>query len=153
MKRKKVKRLKRLKRKRQMNKFVCVRTGVQTFFPGKYIIYLHNLHKLHWHHIIRFVPAFHRRSLPPVCLGGRVWLHVGYSVWAKRLQANRISGETTCFHSFRTSQIEALTSSQATPQAFEFLENVCSNSPFTGRKAVQMSPTPGKLPDYCLTFQ
>ena len=30
------------------------------------LIYLHNLHKLLWRHITRFVPAFRRRSLPPV---------------------------------------------------------------------------------------
>ena len=34
-------------------------------FPEN-IIYLHNLHKLLWRHITRFVPAFRRRSLPPV---------------------------------------------------------------------------------------
>ena len=65
------KKVERLKRKWQMNKFVCVRTGVQTrlqtLFPGKYnIIYLHNLHKLLFCHITLFVPAFHRRSLPPI---------------------------------------------------------------------------------------
>ena len=36
------------------------------------------------------------------------------------------------------SQIEASTSPRATPRAFEFFENFCSNSPSRGRKAVQM---------------
>ena len=55
-----------------------------------------------------------------------------------------------------TSQIEASTSSPGDRQAFEFLENVCSNTPSLGRKAVQMPhqmPLPqGKLPDYCFYF-
>ena len=38
------------------------------------------------------------------------------------------------------------------PWAFEFLENFGSNSPSPGRKAVQMPPPPGKLPDYCFNF-
>jgi len=42
--------------------FVCARTRVQT----ENIIYLHNLHKLLWRHITRFVLALRRRSLPPV---------------------------------------------------------------------------------------
>ena len=41
---------------------------------------------------------------------------------------------------------------RATPRAFEFLENFCSNSPLTGPKAVQMPPPPGKSPDYCFNF-
>ena len=48
-----------------MNKFVCVRTEVQTLF-GENIIYLHNLHKLLLRHITRFVSALRSRSLPPV---------------------------------------------------------------------------------------
>jgi len=54
--------------------FVCARTRVQT----ENIIYLHNLHKLLWRHITRFVPALRRRSLPPVFPRGWVRLHVGY---------------------------------------------------------------------------
>ena len=37
-------------------------------FPSR-LIYLHNLHKLLWRHITRFVPAFRRLSLPPVFTG------------------------------------------------------------------------------------
>ena len=45
-----------------------------------------------------------------------------------------------------TSQIEASTSSpRATPWAFEFLENFCSNSPLTGPKSCSNAPTPGKI--------
>ena len=58
-------------RERQMNKFVCVRTGVKKLLHGN-IIYLHNLHKLLWCHITRFMPAFRRRSLSPVFAWGRV---------------------------------------------------------------------------------
>ena len=32
---------------------------------------------------------------------------------------------------------------RATPRAFEFLENVCSNSPLTGSKSCSNAPTPG----------
>ena len=42
--------------------YVCARTRVQT----ENMIYLHNLHKLLWRHITRFVSALRRRSLPPV---------------------------------------------------------------------------------------
>ena len=33
----------------------------------------------------------------------------------------------------------------ANPQAFEFLENFCSNSPLTGSKSCSNAPTPGKI--------
>ena len=41
---------------------------------------------------------------------------------------------------------------RATPRAFEFLENYWKIPPSPGRKAVQMPPLPGKLPDYCFNF-
>ena len=41
---------------------------------------------------------------------------------------------------------------RATPWAFEFLENFCSNSPLTGPKSCSNAPTPGQLPDYCFNF-
>ena len=40
-----------------------------------------------------------------------------------------------------TSQIEASTSPRATPWAFEFLENRCSNSPLPGLKSCSNAPT------------
>ena len=42
--------------------------------------------------------------------------------------------------------------SRATPRAFEFLENVCSNSPLSGPKSCSNAPPPGKLQDYCFNF-
>ena len=39
-----------------------------------------------------------------------------------------------------TSQIEASTSPRATPWAFEFLENRCSNSPLPGLKSCSNAP-------------
>ena len=59
----------RLKRKRQMNKLYAWGQEYRCSFPED-IIYLHNIHKLLWRHITRFVPAFRRRSLPPVCPRG-----------------------------------------------------------------------------------
>jgi len=52
----------RLERINIYETFVCARTRVRT----EKIIYLHNLHKLLWRHITRFVPALRGRSLPPV---------------------------------------------------------------------------------------
>ena len=40
----------------------------------------------------------------------------------------------------------------ATPRAFEFLENFCSNPLLTGPKSCSNAPLPGKLPDYCFNF-
>ena len=54
-----------------------------------------------------------------------------------------------------TSQIKASTSTPGNPpppRAFEFLENFFSHPPWLGRKAVQMPPPPGRLPDYCFDF-
>ena len=38
------------------------------------------------------------------------------------------------------------------PRLFEFLENFWKISPSPGRKAVQMPPVQGELPDYCFNF-
>ena len=58
------KKVERPERKWQMNEFVCMRTGVKTLLlENTCMIYLH---KLLWRHITRFMPAFRRRSLPPV---------------------------------------------------------------------------------------
>ena len=73
--------------------------------------------------------------------------------WPKLLKKHSHLCRYVTYHNLCTSQIEASTYlPRATPRAFEFLENFCSNSPLTGPKAVQMPPPPGKSPDYCFNF-
>ena len=52
--------------KETANEQICLREDISRHSFPENIIYLHNLHKLLWRHITRFVPAFRRRSLHPV---------------------------------------------------------------------------------------
>ena len=49
-------------------------------------------------------------------------------------------------------KLQHLRPPRATPRAFEFLENFWKIPPSLGRKAVQMPPPLGILPDYCFNF-
>ena len=53
---------------------------------------------------------------------------------------------------FHTTYVPVKSKLQHPPRTFEFLENFWKIPPSSGRKAVQMPPPPGKLPDYSFNF-
>ena len=84
-------------------------------------------------------------GLPPPCEQAQ---EQEQEIWTGDLSCNTHIKNIVMYQSNRSFNIPP----RATPWAFEFLENFCSNSLLTTPKSCSNAPPPGKLLDCCFNF-